>query len=381
MINITDNKNCCGCTACEAICPKDAITMEPDCMGFKYPKVNLNKCIDCHLCEKVCAFHSEYDVTANFDKPFAYGVRHLNIEQVKTSRSGAAFIALSDSVLRSGGIVYGVGFKPGFVVSHIKATTPKERDAMKGSKYVQSDLYGIFRQIKSELKEGQQVLFSGTPCQVAALKSYLGVKLLQNIYLIDIVCHGVPAPVVWDDYIKWLQDKWGTSIREVNFRDKRFGWRVHRESYLTDKGLKFCNSFTRGFTRGLIIRPSCQVCPYANTKRPSDISLADFWGWEKNAPEWNTDDLGLSLVMVNTPKGKELLEQSLTDLDVREFPIENCMQNQLRRPVCLNHRYEEFARIYETLGFVATMRRFNCIGFGYKLYQWASDFKHRILHR
>jgi coenzyme F420-reducing hydrogenase beta subunit len=375
MIQINKQTDCCGCSACEAICPKDAIIMRADDFGFKYPRVDLDKCIDCHLCEKVCQFNSNYDKSQNLEKPLAYGVRHKNPEEVASSRSGAAFIAISDVILRKGGIVYGVGYQDNFVVSHIKATDVETRNKMKGSKYVQSNLDGIFKSVKEDLKQNRLVLFSGTPCQVAGLKSYVGNKLAENLFLVDIVCHGVPSPKVWAEYLVWLKKKWNTSIDVVNFRDKRFGWRVHKESYVTKNGLKYCNSFTRAFYKGLIIRQSCGACPFANTSRPSDLTLADFWGWEKNAPEWNKDDLGLSLVLVNTPKGKAWLAEAEAEVDARQFKLENCLQNQLKRPLKLNPESLQFQKLYAEKGFDYTMRKFNCIGIGYKVYSILSNMK------
>jgi coenzyme F420-reducing hydrogenase beta subunit len=246
---------------------------------------------------------------------------------------------------------------------------------MKGSKYVQSNLDGIFKSVKEDLKQNRLVLFSGTPCQVAGLKSYVGNKLAENLFLVDIVCHGVPSPKVWAEYLVWLKKKWNTSIDVVNFRDKRFGWRVHKESYVTKNGLKYCNSFTRAFHKGLIIRQSCGACPFANTSRPSDLTLADFWGWEKNAPEWNKDDLGLSLVLVNTPKGKAWLAEAEAEVDARQFKLENCLQNQLKRPLKLNPESLQFQKLYAEKGFDYTMRKFNCIGIGYKVYSILSNMK------
>lgn len=232
MIEINDPKDCCGCTACEAICPKDAITMVPDALGFKYPEVDLDKCIDCHLCEKVCAFHPDYDKSLNLAQPDVYGARHKDMAEVATSRSGAAFIALSDYILEQGGVVYGAGYKDHFRVAHKRATTRGERDEFKGSKYVQSDLDGVFRQVKADLKAGLTVMFSGTPCQTAGLHSYVGKKLRENLYLVDIVCHGVPGPYLWRDFIAYIERKQGAPVSWVNFRDKeQFGWAAHHETF------------------------------------------------------------------------------------------------------------------------------------------------------
>lgn len=237
MIQIKDKADCCGCTACASICPKDAITMEPDTLGFKYPKVDLDKCIDCGLCEKVCAFNDNYDKSLNLKEPEIYAARHKDIHEIETSRSGAAFIAISDYILENGGIVYGVGYKDHFRVAHKRATTKEERNEFKGSKYVQSDLDGIFRQVKEDLKQGNTVLFSGTPCQTAGLNSYIGNKLRENLVLVDIVCHGVPGPYMWRDYLDYLEKKQGSKICWVNFRDKQeYGWAAHKETFKFVKG-------------------------------------------------------------------------------------------------------------------------------------------------
>ena len=237
MIQIKEKSNCCGCTACASICPKDAITMEPDALGFKYPKVDMDKCVDCGLCEKVCAFNDNYDTSLNLPEPSAYAARHKNMQEVETSRSGAAFIAISDYILEQGGVVYGVGYTDHFRVVHKRATTKEERDEFKGSKYVQSDLTGIFRQVKKDLKKGLIVLFSGTPCQTSGLASYVGNKLRENLFLVDIVCHGVPGPYLWRDYILYLERKHGDKISWVDFRDKqKYGWKAHHETFKFTKG-------------------------------------------------------------------------------------------------------------------------------------------------
>ena len=204
MIQITDKSNCCGCTACESICPKDAISMQPDDLGFLYPVVDENRCIDCHLCEKVCAFHENYDKSLNLEAPIAFGARHRDIREIETSRSGAAFIAISDYILENGGIVYGAGYGEHFRVIHKRAISKEERNEFKGSKYVQSDLRGIFRLVKQDLIDGYCVLFSGTPCQTAGLNSFIGKKFRKNLILVYIFFHGVPGPRICEEYLKFL---------------------------------------------------------------------------------------------------------------------------------------------------------------------------------
>ena len=218
MINIDNPSDCCGCTACASVCTHDAITMQPDALGFLYPRVDESKCVDCGLCDKVCAFNDDYDRSLNLPQPDAYGARHKDMDEVATSRSGAAFIAISDWILKHGGAVYGAGYADHFRVVHKRAVTKEERDEFKGSKYVQSDLTGIFRQVKQDLKDGRIVLFSGTPCQTSGLNSFIGKHLRENLYLVDIVCHGVPGPYLWRDFLAYVEKKHGDTVSVVNFR-------------------------------------------------------------------------------------------------------------------------------------------------------------------
>ena len=232
MIQITDKSDCCGCTACASICAHDAITMKPDPLGFLYPVVDISKCVDCGLCEKVCQFNNHYDTSLNLEKPIAYAARHKDMDKIMKSRSGAAFIAISDYILEKGGVVYGAGYKDHFRVAHKRATTKEERDEFRGSKYVQSDLTGVFKQVKEDLKRGLTVLFSGTPCQTSGLSSYIGRRLRENLFLVDIVCHGVPGPYIWRDYLAYIEKKHGSRVVKVNFRDKEiYGWKAHKETF------------------------------------------------------------------------------------------------------------------------------------------------------
>lgn len=232
MINIKDPAKCCGCSACASICAQGAITMQPDALGFLYPVVDAKRCTNCGLCEKVCSFNEHYDRSMNLPEPDTYGARHKDTDEVMKSRSGAVFAAISNYILKQGGVIYGAGYKDHFRVCHKRATTPEERDELRGSKYVQSDMRGIYEQVKQDLKQGLTVLFSGTPCQTSAVRAYLGNKLCENLVLIDVVCHGVPSPYIWQDLLKHIEQKHGGQITWVNFRDKAtYGWADHCESY------------------------------------------------------------------------------------------------------------------------------------------------------
>ena len=360
MIKISKKEDCCGCTACASICPHDAITMVPDALGFLYPQVDMNKCVDCGLCERVCSFNDNYDTSLNLDKPLAYGARHKNMKEVETSRSGAAFIALSDYILEHGGVVYGAGYADHFRVVHKRATTKEERDEFKGSKYVQSDMNSIFRQVKKDLRNGLTVLFSGTPCQTSGLNSYIGKKLRENLYLVDIVCHGVPGPYLWRDYLNYLEKIQGSPIVWVNFRDKqKYGWRAHLESFIFKNGGGGKMSFTYLFYKHIMFRQSCGKCHFCNTRRPSDITIADFWGWEKTDPEINKDDKGLSLVLVNTEKGKFLFDAVKESMDVIPAELENCLQTHLRMPSDIHPLRMQFEEDYNKKGFEYVYLKYN----------------------
>ena len=367
MIRIEHPEDCCGCTACASICPHNAISMKPDTLGFLYPEVDMEKCVDCGLCEKVCAFNDNYDTSLSLSQPDVYAARHKDMQEIETSRSGAAFIALSDWVIEHGGIVYGAGYTDHFRVVHKRAVSKEERNEFKGSKYVQSDLTGVFRQVKADLKAGLLVMFSGTPCQTAGLNSYVGKKLRENLYLVDIVCHGVPGPFIWRDYLAYLERKHGDKICWVNFRDKQlYGWTAHHESF------KFVNgggkmTFTYTFYKHIMFRHSCGVCPYTNTHRPSDITLADFWGWEKTDPTFNVDDKGVSLVLINTEKGRKLFEAVKDNMNIIPVKLEDCLQPNLQHPSIIHPKRMDFERDYARKGFEYVMKKYGDMGWRYRV--------------
>lgn len=359
MIQINNPKDCCGCTACASICSHDAITMKPDALGFLYPEVDITKCVDCGLCNNVCAFNASYDTSLNLSKPDVYGARHKNTAEVATSRSGAAFIAISDWILSQGGAVYGAGYTDHFRVVHKRATTKSERDEFKGSKYVQSDLTGIFKQVKEDLKNGMYVLFSGTPCQTSGLNSYIGKNLRNNLFLIDIVCHGVPGPYLWRDYISHLEKKQGDEIIEVNFRDKlQFGWSSHHETFRFKKSGDRKIWFPNNFYKTIMFRHSCGKCYFTNTQRSSDITIGDFWGWEKTDSNVNADNRGLSLILVNTEKGRELWNSVRTDLNVIPAKLENCLQPNLCHPTDMHPNRISFENDYKKKGFEYVYKKY-----------------------
>ena len=369
MINITDPHSCCGCTACASICTHNAITMRPDVLGFLYPVVDIEQCVNCGLCDDICAFNEKYDKSYNLPKPIAYGARHNDINEVASSRSGAAFIAISDYILSTGGVVYGVGYSENFRVVHKRAETKEQRNEFKGSKYVQSDLSGVFKFVKQDLRAGLTVLFSGTPCQTAGLHSFVGNKLRDNLILIDIVCHGVPSPYIWRDYLIYLEKKYSSKICKVNFRDKdKFGWTAHQESFKFVSGIeKIPYTYTYAFYKHIIFRHSCEVCKYTNLQRPSDITIADFWGWEKTNTKINADDKGISLVLCNTAKGQELFDIIKGCMTIIPVELSKCMQPNMQHPTIMHSQRINFERDYANRGFEYVMKKYGNLGVRYQI--------------
>lgn len=304
---------CTGCNACAAVCPKDCITMQADPDGFRYPAVDADKCIGCGLCEQVCpVLHPACPAHA----PDAYAVKSPDEGSRMSSTSGGVFPELARDILKKGGAVFGAAYDEYFRVVHICAETEAELDRLRGAKYAQSDLGCSFRDVKRRLEKGQQVLFSGTPCQVLALRSFLK-RDYENLLLVDLVCHSVPSPLAWEKYLQYISE--GKALTAVNLRSKDTGWSRYRYSNRFDFSDGTCRLDQSGdslymklFGGGYITRPSCASCPAKGYARVSDLTLGDFWGIWDIAPELD-DDRGTSLVLVQTDKGRAalaLLEKS-----------------------------------------------------------------------
>lgn len=266
--------------------------------------------------------------------PIVYGVKHKNEEVRMNSRSGGIFTALSDYILEHDGIVYGCILNDDLKAVHIRATTKLERDKMRGSKYVQSDLGDVFDKVKQDLISEKMVLFSGTSCQIAGLKSYL-TKQYDNLFCLDIVCHGVPSFGFWNDYVKWQETKHSAHCYSADFRNKiKYGWADHVETLYMIKGNdKFevdSRIYRDLFYEHVILRPSCYKCPYKSTIHPADITIADFWGIDKAIPDFN-DNRGVSLVLINNEKGKQLFDIIRNQIVCEESRIQDCMQPPLEK--------------------------------------------------
>ena len=382
MLELKDKVKCCGCTACFNICPKQAIEMIEDDEGFKYPKIDIDKCSKCGLCKKVCPM-LDSGSNLEFDK-LIYAVKHKNNDIRKCSSSGGAFTAVSDYFLENDGIVYGVIYNKKLEVIHSRITSKKERDMARGSKYVQSDLKDIFKQVKKDLLEKKEVLFVGTPCQTYGLKKYL-FKEYENLYLCDIVCHGVPSPKIFKDYVSYLKNKLDNKLNNLKFRDKDISWRGANVSIETKKG-KIINSpliksFSNLYFSHYIIRPSCHSCPFTSTKRKTDITIGDFWGIEKNM-KYFEDSLGVSLVMINSKKGEKLYERIKQNMIIEKIENDDYIQPQLQYPTKINKNREKLWNDYKKYGFEYIIKKYTSYGLKRRILYIGKQFLLKIIsHR
>lgn len=357
MIDTRKIEECCGCTACADICGRNAITMKEDAMGFLHPVVNADLCVDCGRCSDVCMIDREPELK----KPASvHAMRLRDKAEMAASQSGGAFTALSDAVLAEGGVVYGTGFGESFQVRHAKATDKSGRDSFRGSKYVQSDMRGIYRDIAADLNNGITVMFTGTPCQCAAVKKYTANIKKGDLIIVDLICHGVASPKIFRDYIRYLEKKYGKRIIGMRFRDKDFGWQSHRESFILEDGTKISPKVV--VYKDHFLRESCNICRFCSTDRISDITIGDFWGIEKIDSTFASDAKGCSMILCNTGKGTELFEHVRPACEILDIDSNaNFLQMNLSRPTPASQD-PLFAPVYRLAGFRTAMYLFGRMG-------------------
>lgn len=328
MIKIKDKKNCSGCKACYNICPKNCIEMCIDKEGFAYPKVDESKCINCGLCDKVCPEINIYGNERAYDKPTCLAAWN-NVEITREdSSSGGVFTGIAEWIILNGGVVFGASYDETFKVKHKEINAIEDLSELRGSKYVQSDINETLSKVKQNLDSGKKVLFTGTPCQVAGLYNYLQ-KEYEQLYTCDIVCHGVPSPTVFEKYKLDLEKQYESNIKSIAFRNKKYGWKKYSVVMKFDNDGVYSETLARdvymqGFLRNYYLRPSCYECSYAKILRVSDITLGDYWGIASKYPELD-DDKGTSLLLINTDKGKSMINGCKNDLFTKECDVDHAI--------------------------------------------------------
>jgi len=328
MIAITDKVTCCGCNACGDICLQGAITFKTDIEGFWYPEVDSEKCIDCGLCDKVCPIINVKELKKNdLPESVCYAAEHKNLEVVFDSTSGGMFSALADVMYRSKGYVGGAIFNEDFSVRQYISNDKTDLPKLRSSKYLQSNLEGFFKQVRDLVKADENVLVCGSPCQMAALRAFLR-KDYSNLIIADYICRGINSPKVWRKYLDSFEERYGHKVIYCKAKSKEYGWRNLTQKVILSNGKAYyetkdqCN-FTKGYLQtGVYCRPSCYDCKFKGYPRISDITLADFWGIE-NIDRSMEKDLGTSLVMVNSQKGKDYFEKVKQRINYIQVPFKS----------------------------------------------------------
>ncbi|MDO7786869.1 Coenzyme F420 hydrogenase/dehydrogenase, beta subunit C-terminal domain [Desulforamulus aquiferis] len=363
--------NCTGCGACVNICVHNAIKMYW-IEGFLYPRINMSSCMKCGQCHRICPANQGSGNTYYDNRhkpPRAYAVQVLDEDVRAVSSSGGVFSQLADQILKAGGAVYGVQYTPEFKTAHTCVTDSASLGRLRGSKYLQSEMGLAMREAKTMLLTGQLVLFSGTPCQIGGLKSYLG-KGFDNLFCVDIVCHGVPSPLVWEKYLAYRMKNAESKYMptRVNMRSKKSGWT--RYSYSMEIAFDNGNVYLKHnrkdpymscFASDICLRESCYHCQYRKVEHEAaDLTLADFWGVEKQHLEMD-DNKGTSLVLIHTEKGAELLQQCTGFIKMVKTDINRAVaanQGALQQPLQSRHRLKlEFMHLVNESSFELAYRK------------------------
>lgn len=369
--------DCTGCSACASVCPVQCIAMTPDDEGFLRPVTDGAACTGCGKCREVCPV-----LTAAVDDgraPACFASRIRDRELRARSSSGGLFTALSQQILAGKGVVIAAGFDEEKQVVHRSVSDPRELDELRRSKYVQSRIGAAYREAKAVLDAGNEVLFCGTPCQVAGLKTYLGADR-PNLYTVDFICHGVPSPLAWSRYLAYQAERAGSAVDSVSFRSKKTGWKAFSMDLSFQNGADYTEPvskdyYLRSFIMNMDLRPSCYHCRFKQLHRLSDITIADFWGVEKTIPDWD-DDAGVSLALIHSEKGRRLFESCAVSLESRPISLEAAAASNpsLTRSVKKPPLREAFMRDLRVMRFDRLHRKYCSTGLVSKLRRKAAQF-------
>lgn len=361
-MRLADIDNCTGCTACKAICPKGCIQMVSGPEGFLYPLIDEEQCIECGLCHNTCPILNSVTLEGLNSK--AYAAINLDDNIRRESSSGGIFSLLCKWIIKYDGVVFGAAYDAEYNVYHCCVKKEINLARLRIAKYAQSDLHETFQQVKEYLEEGKYVMFSGTPCQIAGLSCYLG-KDYDQLVLVDFVCHGVPSPAVWKQYISYRQkrDASGEALLSINLREKSTGWAGYSVQFLYESGCEYKkpnseDPYIRSFVGNLNLRPSCYQCKFKGIRRISDFTLGDYWGVWRQAPDFY-DDKGTSVVMVHTKKGRLIWENIKPLIRYKVLNINSCFNENPSALVSskLPPSREEFMNCYKKEDFNSLVDR------------------------
>ena len=328
MIKIRNKVDCCGCQVCGDVCAHDAIFFKTDNEGFWYPEVDMNKCTDCRLCEQVCPILQIGNVKHNdFDIPECHAAQNKNLDSLFNSTSGSAFAAFAEYIYKNGGYVGGAVFNEDYSVRQFISNNKKDLEILRNTKYVQSNSEGFYRKVRELLKNGEKVLVCGLPCQMAGLRSFLH-KDYDNLIIIDMICLGINSPKILPAYLKWQEKKHNSKIVYYKAKNKELGWRQLTTKIVFENGdVEYDKRDTNFFTVGFIgthafARPSCYDCKFKGFPRIADITIGDFWGVEKYVSQEYDNDLGTSIILLNSRKGKDFYKEVQAKFREKQVPFE-----------------------------------------------------------
>lgn len=351
-IEVVKKNDCCGCGSCVQKCPKQAISMVENEEGFLYPQINKEKCINCGLCSRVCPQLKNLKMVDK-EYPKTYAMRNRNNEDLSKSSSGGIFSVIADYVFENGGVVFGAAYDDELNVNHIKAENQQKLEALRSSKYVQSNIGETYKEAEKLLKEGRIVLFTGTPCQIAGLNSYL-IKEYKNLITCDLVCHGVPSQKLFHTYIEYLSRKFNSRVVKYNFRSKdKNGWGLFTKVETEDGKIRYIkpdfDPYYSNFLESTTYRLNCYQCHYTNWNRVSNITLADYWGISGIHPDFYKEE-GNSLILINDKKGEQIFEKISDKIEYIQTDLgkaANHNKNLVRPSKYSNERQRIYIGIYE----------------------------------
>lgn len=342
--------NCVGCNACVQICPKSCIIMETNDEGFWYPYIDESLCIECGLCQERCPINYK-QLSPNSSSPDAFGAKNLDENIKAKSSSGGVFSILANMILEDKGVVFAAAFNESMKLHHTRVDDVNDLERFRGSKYVQSNIRTIYLQVKEELKNGKQIMFVGTPCQVSGLYSFLGTNN-TNLLTCDLICKGVPSPKLFEDYLNSIEDRKNLQIIDYKFRDKTNGWKRPSIKIEFKNGMKEYRLFKKdnfmvAFSKNILLRSSCYNCKFSKIPRVADITLADFWGVGNYYPELD-DDKGTSLILLNSTKGKAWFDRCTDKMHIKQVELDKSLINNknatgsVERPIFRENFFEDY---------------------------------------
>ena len=341
--------SCCGCSACAAVCPADAISMTTNEKGFVYPRTDPEKCVNCELCIKVCPVQEA--CTSRDADPQIFAAQNKDQTVLKASSSGGVMTSLFLDFLDHGGTVWGAAYDDDFTVRHCRASSKEETTLFRGSKYVQSDFSRVCKGVAEDLKKGGPVLVTGTPCQVSGLLKYLAAIRADttHLYTCDNICHGVPSPMIWKDYLDIIRNRTGSEIASVNMRSKETNWEKQSFQLKLSSGKEpeiikqF--SYNELYLSSTGLRPSCFECKYTSFSRAADLTVADFWNFRQEKLPFAADG-GVSEILVNTTKGQQLLSILKASCHIAPISRKAAWQPHLMYPIDKPGNYDRFWEAY-----------------------------------